>query len=189
VENTKLIGRRGRCDGDEGGMRGEIQTAGSCGGRTESELADSNCIGLQGRTGKLQKPQGGESVSDASISGQGCSVVGNAKRICFPTAREHRALDEASGISADAEGRESSQTYTESGAARKREGSRADVSECGEAQPSLGRDADGPACGLGYAELCVSCDNRTDELRLLGNGVVPATAERAFRVLIDELTK
>lgn len=54
-------------------------------------------------------------------------------------------------------------------------------------QPPLGRDADGPAGGLGYAELCVSCDNRTDELRLLGNGVVPATAERAFRVLIGEL--
>ena len=56
-------------------------------------------------------------------------------------------------------------------------------------QPSLGRDADGPAGGLGYAELCVSCDNRTDELRLLGNGVVPATAERAFRTLWEELLK
>lgn len=32
-----------------------------------------------------------------------------------------------------------------------------------------------------------STGNRTDELRLLGNGVVPATAERAFRVLIKEL--
>jgi DNA (cytosine-5)-methyltransferase 1 len=29
--------------------------------------------------------------------------------------------------------------------------------------------------------------NRVDRLRLLGNGVVPATAERAFRVLIEEL--
>ena len=54
-------------------------------------------------------------------------------------------------------------------------------------QPSLGRDPHGPAGGLGYAELCVACDNRTDELRLLGNGVVPATAERAFRVLIQQL--
>jgi hypothetical protein len=35
--------------------------------------------------------------------------------------------------------------------------------------------------------LCVSCDNRTDELRLLGNGVVPATAELAFRTLLDEV--
>ena len=57
----------------------------------------------------------------------------------------------------------------------------------GQAEPPLGRDADGPAGGLDYAELCVTCDNRTDELRLLGNGVVPATAERAFRVLIEEL--
>jgi hypothetical protein len=40
---------------------------------------------------------------------------------------------------------------------------------------------------MDYAELCVSGDNRTDELRLLGNGVVPATAERAFRVLMKEL--
>ena len=56
-----------------------------------------------------------------------------------------------------------------------------------QAQSALGRDADGPAGGLGYAELCVSCDNRTDELRLLGNGVVPATAERAFLTLIKEL--
>ena len=54
-------------------------------------------------------------------------------------------------------------------------------------QPSMGRDADGPSCRLDYAELCVSGDNRTDELRLLGNGVVPATAERAFRVLMKEL--
>ena len=61
--------------------------------------------------------------------------------------------------------------------------------ESRQTQPALGRDADGPAGGLGYAELQVSCDNRTDELRLLGNGVVPATAERAFRVLIEEINK
>ena len=30
-------------------------------------------------------------------------------------------------------------------------------------------------------------DNRTDELRLLGNGVVPAVAEKAWRVLFAEL--
>jgi hypothetical protein len=34
----------------------------------------------------------------------------------------------------------------------------------------------------------VASDNRTDELRLLGNGVVPACAERAFRLLFGELT-
>ena len=40
---------------------------------------------------------------------------------------------------------------------------------------------------MDHAELYVSCDNRTDELRLLGNGVVPATAEKAFRTLMAEL--
>ena len=54
-------------------------------------------------------------------------------------------------------------------------------------QPALGGDTDGPASGLDYAELCVSCDNRTDELRLLGNGVVPATAALAFQTLLNGL--
>jgi hypothetical protein len=35
--------------------------------------------------------------------------------------------------------------------------------------------------------LYVTCDNRTDELRLLGNGVVPATAALAFRTLLCDL--
>jgi DNA (cytosine-5)-methyltransferase 1 len=56
-----------------------------------------------------------------------------------------------------------------------------------QAQPSMGRDSDGTPSGLDYAELYVSCDNRTDELRILGNGVVPAVAERAFRTLLTEL--
>ena len=54
-------------------------------------------------------------------------------------------------------------------------------------KPPLGGDADGTASGLDYAKLSVSCDNRTDELRLLGNGVVPATAAKAFRTLIQQI--
>ncbi len=57
-----------------------------------------------------------------------------------------------------------------------------------QAQPPLGGDLNGIAGGLDYAELCVTNDNRTDELRLLGNGVVPATAEIAFNTLIKKLT-
>ena len=56
-----------------------------------------------------------------------------------------------------------------------------------QAESEVGRDAHGAAGWMDYAELCVSCDNRTDELRLLGNGVVPATAARAFTVLMEEL--
>jgi site-specific DNA-cytosine methylase len=58
--------------------------------------------------------------------------------------------------------------------------------QCAAVSP-LGRDIDGPAGGMGYAELCVSCDNRTDELRLLGNGICVPTCERAFRTLSREL--
>jgi DNA (cytosine-5)-methyltransferase 1 len=57
-----------------------------------------------------------------------------------------------------------------------------------QAQPPLGGDADGPAGRMDYGELCIASDNRTDELRLLGNGVVPATAELAFKTLLKELT-
>ena len=54
-------------------------------------------------------------------------------------------------------------------------------------QPPLGGDADGPTGGLDYAQLCVTCDNRANELRLLGNGVVPATSSLAFRTLAKQL--
>jgi hypothetical protein len=33
--------------------------------------------------------------------------------------------------------------------------------------------------------LCVSCDSRVDELRLLGNGVVPGCAAIAMKTLIQ----
>jgi hypothetical protein len=66
----------------------------------------------------------------------------------------------------------------------------------------MGDSAYGTSVGLRVAELSglsdqelaeirrwmVASDNRTDELRLLGNGVVPAVAERAFRLLFGELT-
>ena len=70
------------------------------------------------------------------------------------------------------------------------QGADADGGEAAErqTQPPLGRDPDGPADWLDDAELYTTCDNRTDELRLLGNGVVPAVAERAFRLLFGELT-
>jgi DNA (cytosine-5)-methyltransferase 1 len=54
-------------------------------------------------------------------------------------------------------------------------------------ESQMGGNPDGPADWMDYAELYTTCDNRTDELRLLGNGVVPATAERAFRTLFREL--
>jgi len=56
-----------------------------------------------------------------------------------------------------------------------------------ETQSALGGDVDGFADWMDYAELSKSVDNHTDELRLLGNGVVPDTAQRAFRELWRDL--
>ena len=55
------------------------------------------------------------------------------------------------------------------------------------AKSPMGGDANGTAHWMDYAELSVTCDNCTDELRLLGNGVVPATATLAFKTLLAEL--
>lgn len=54
-------------------------------------------------------------------------------------------------------------------------------------QSSLGGNVDGATDWVDYAELCSSVDSHTDELRLLGNGVVPDTAERAFKELWADL--
>ncbi len=71
----------------------------------------------------------------------------------------------------------------------------------GKIESQVGGNADGPADGLDFpgctglsnTELeeiygwMVKGTNRTDELQMCGNGVVPQTAERAFRVLYAEL--
>ena len=49
----------------------------------------------------------------------------------------------------------------------------------GSLKPKLGRTVDGPPRRLDA--------NRVDRLRLLGNGIVPATAEKAFRILNHRL--
>ena len=57
----------------------------------------------------------------------------------------------------------------------------------GASKPEMGGDPNGLANRMGYEFLCDTVESRVDELRLLGNGVVPAVAERAFRVLWRQL--
>ena len=58
-----------------------------------------------------------------------------------------------------------------------------------EIKSEMGGDADGSSDRLDYADLYRSFDSRTDELRMLGNGVVPSTARTAFVTMWNELTK
>jgi site-specific DNA-cytosine methylase len=61
------------------------------------------------------------------------------------------------------------------------------IADIRQTESEVGGGADGIADWMDYAELCYASDNRTDELRMLGNGVVPATAARAFETLMKEL--
>ena len=134
----------------------------------------------EGDTANDSGPCGGESMADSHRIDRSAQAEG----------REH---DRQAGSAGEELGDTASQRPGTQWSESKRQQREACIASTGckqngrQTQPPLGGDADGPAGGLDYAELCVSGDNRTDELRLLGNGVVPATAERAFRVLIKEL--
>lgn len=56
-----------------------------------------------------------------------------------------------------------------------------------QAKPSLGGNPDGAPHWVDYTELCQTVDSRVDELRLLGNGVDPDVAHRAFVTLYSRL--
>jgi DNA (cytosine-5)-methyltransferase 1 len=138
---------------------------------------------------------GGEVVGHTILHGYAPTQIGGGTS----QSEAKRWLQESQGGSASMANAESKQGTPrdhrgESGSLSQQEQVESGGGDCGalrenngQAQPALGRDIDGPTSGLDYAELCVSCDNRTDELRLLGNGVVPATAERAFRTLLTDL--
>ena len=59
----------------------------------------------------------------------------------------------------------------------------------GETQSTFRGSPDGPTDRMGYAELCRTFDNRTHELRALGNGVVPPQCAHAYRTLVGQLIK
>jgi len=139
-------------------------------------------------------------LGDGQPSGAQLATAGNSGAFAWPSRpgedqheweppRVTRGLDDAQSISylrvegdsrqtnGPVEGRGATDRWDEDGGESSR----------GKTQPPMGRDSDGPAGWLDDAELYCSSDNRVDELRLLGNGVVPATAERAWRTLYARL--
>lgn len=72
----------------------------------------------------------------------------------------------------------------------KRKNSSKPVLKCstqGISKSKMGRTTNGPTCGVDSSNIFTDCENKTDELRLLGNGVVPDTAAKAFYTLWHEL--
>jgi DNA (cytosine-5)-methyltransferase 1 len=140
--------------------------------RESSNDAATDAGSIVGNTSQLQR----DGSNDNGGNGKRSEAVSESGNTSWQSMGDADCRGQSLGLNAGS----SSETVT---------GRQGDIepTECRQTQPSLGGDADGPAGGMDYAELCISGDNRTDELRLLGNGVVPATAERAFNVLASRL--
>lgn len=149
--------------------------------RPSSQWASSR---EQNRPSESSRSMG--NAAEQGLSERGCGAI-HASRSVEKLKRPDQIVDYAELGDADC-GRQSSSIDTRCGG-QTIVGGQSDLepSERWQIEPSLGGDADGSPSGLDYAELCVTCDNRTDELRLLGNGVVPATATLAFRTLLQEI--
>ena len=167
-------------DSQQGGDSSQASGKGTrYGHQSEDPMSDrgsSFCGGGQrnepprvvGNTNKLRLEEHGllnASVSVGSSGGPDGEAMGNADH-----GRLASGLNARSGTEADRGGQ-----------------SDIEQAEPRQAQLPLGGNPDGTSDWMDDTELYTTCDNRTDELRLLGNGVVPATAERAFRTLIKKL--
>jgi DNA (cytosine-5)-methyltransferase 1 len=197
-----------RCSEDCGGEQQCLANSNCARGRENRESGESRSIGtLQSSCdcGSVFEREDGEEQIWPSRPGnpqhswEPSRVVGNASEQGFSVSGgQSRPLDESRPQSepersdegvGNAEDRDGGNPLPIRPGKKQHRG--ASGGECKgrqQAQPTLGGNVDGIAGGMDYADLCVTCDNRTDELRLLGNGVVPAAAERAFRVLFEKLT-
>lgn len=182
--------------------------------RSRNELGDSCEAGQGGKNPSRNSNDGNVWPSrpgQQQYAWEPPRVVGNAasKRSCGGSEDGANQQSEMLGKGHEAMGnadygRLASGINAGSGAEADR-GGQGDIeqAESGQAQSSLGRDAYEPQIGVDLselsgishqelAEICdwmVKTESRTDELRLLGNGVVPATATRAFLTLMEELNK
>lgn len=155
-----------------------------------TSVEQSSCFERRGDAGEVQERQAWPSrPGEPQHAWEPPRVVGNAEsgaRLGRTSGGKGHATQPDEGVGTasllDGSGQAGGQWETQAG--------RADTTRHnGQAEPALGGDTDGAADRLDHAELYTACDNRTDELRLLGNGVVPATAALAFRTLLQELTQ
>jgi DNA (cytosine-5)-methyltransferase 1 len=179
----------------------ELKTTGivKCG--SEDELALRVSEGLQGHGGNVNGegwgPEGPVGpVTEESVRGTAWpSRPGQAQYGWEPPRVSGNMDDPKRGSCGQHNGPEFGQGHLPKGADEARNETDSQT------QPPLGGNINGTSPGLDLAGLSGLCDselaeirgwmdkgtNRTDELRLNGNGVVPQTAEKAWRILYAEL--
>jgi DNA-cytosine methyltransferase len=169
-------------NGNDKRLEGVWECCSTEGREAQTGYAGSGCNVWPSRPGEPQHGWEPPRVVDSTSARQ------QAQRDEFNGKRQEGFACESSELGNADHGRLASSLNARSGTEADRGGQgHIEQAEPRKAQPSLGGDSNGPSDWMDYAELYTTCDNRTDELRSLGNGVVPATAERAFRTLIKEL--
>jgi len=230
VANSVIVGRRGGDHADAGGLRGEIQTTGSCGSGGGEVVGNSigiheyKCSGRESE--QLESWDASEAMGNAELFRLQHGRIHKGWQDCCKTngleeKREYIISKIESTLGGDFDGTSDRMDYAELSVSHhaagrcesgvpvinNRELANGINNGCYNADQRPNSNGEQGALGettetearrdrihsskhgetIGNGSLYISCDNRTDELRLLGNGVVPATAERAFRTLLEEL--
>ena len=168
---------RKRCEGERL-RRDEGESEGSISGRASEELADSHS-------------RGGEIQDQGQLTGEQEFECNGSSRGAWPARpgepqhkwEEPRVLaNTQSQQGASRNHASESEATSEPKKVKPRGGHSGSLRESnGQAEPGLGRAIDGDSSRVDATV------NRVDRLRLLGNGVVPATAAKAFVTLLKRL--
>ena len=130
------------------------------------ELANTTETGLQ----RCDENAGNGGLLDQQGTGAGLN------RIASPTIEQtdiHRTTDDE-------------RTSTSETGNRENTGRDQPIELQRDVESEMGRNVDGFTHWVDYERLCQSYTSIVDEIALLGNGVVPATAELAFRILFNK---
>ena len=200
VTNGKLADTYSSEQSEKRGDNGEMP-------KVSSEQWADQCSTISGREGEFSGEEvlGNADNLQCTRSGE----LGDIQRSILPQDGWQETSD---GLVASSEGMGNSNNNVEFDVSRKQYGKAeqpitsdssclGNASECNEIKPEVGGDANGSAIGLDLPGMSTISDSelveifdwmvkgesRVDELRLLGNGVFPSTAEKAFRVLFKEL--
>lgn len=185
LADAQWLGWRGRRDEDAGRQGRALQASGPCSSCGETELAD----------GEEHRVQGCGACGEQELPAHAWQRLplreGEATRNCWP-ARPNEVQprwEPPRVVGNDASGRTGKSGNSPGERKRPRPAGASGNDSRQKVESSLGGDADGDPGGLDDAKLYESGDNRTDELRMCGNGVVPATAAKAFITLYDKITE
>ena len=203
VGNAKSRQDHGRESGELAEAQGQRRRGNDAADSASEGVGDTQHDGLHGAaSSRGYEADAGRSEEESEMeqqrqraSGLGselCTSVGDAEGIRSTARRTEQQGWNTSGRSSEESGAVGNTSMLDgtgqAGGQWETQTGRTDTAwHSGKAQPSMGGDADGSADWMDHAELYVTSNNRTDELRLLGNGVVPATAERAFLTLMNQL--